>query len=90
MKERLKFVTVVFFLLFMCAAVLIAGDGESISSGTAEAVSQPIDNSGPLRLNLYSVLLGFFSLWILLIGMMCQSLESIPGIKTAGQKNKKQ
>lgn len=89
MKERLKFVTVVFFLLFMCAAVLIAGDGESIPSETAESVSLAVESSGPLGLNLYSVLLGFFSLWILLIGLMCQSLEKIPGIKTADQKNKK-
>lgn len=81
--------TAAFFLLFMCAAVLIAGDGESIPAGTAETVTQSINNSGPLGLNLYSVLLGFFSLWILLIGLMCQSLESIPGIKLAEQKNKK-
>ncbi|CAN5238555.1 hypothetical protein BH23BAC3_BH23BAC3_19790 [soil metagenome] len=89
MKERLKFVTVAFFLLFMCAAVLIAGDGESISSGSSETVYLSIENSRPLELNLYSVLLGFFSLWVLLIGLMCQSLESIPGIKTAEKKNKK-
>jgi len=89
MKERLKFVTVAFFLLFICAAVLVAGDGESIPSETSETIYLSIENSGPLELNLYSVLLGFFSLWVLLIGLMCQSLESIPDIKTAEEKNKK-
>jgi len=89
MKERLKFVTVVFFLLFMCAAVLVAGDGESIPDGTTEYVYQTIESSGPFGMNLYSVLLGFFSLWILLIGLMCQSLENIPGIKSASAKKNK-
>lgn len=89
MKERLKFATVVFFLLFMCAAVLIAGDGESIPAGTAEHVSQTVESSGPFGVNLYSVLFGFFSLWILLIGLMCQSLESIPGIKPAAESKEK-
>jgi len=89
MKERLKFVTIAFFLLFMCAAVLTAGDGESIPSGTAEHVIQTVEGLGPYGVNLYSVLLGFFSLWVLLIGLMCQSLENIPGIKPAAESKGK-
>lgn len=72
----------------MCAAVLVAGDGESIPSGTLETVYQSVDNSGPFGLNLYSVLLGFFSIWVLLIGLMCQSLENIPGIKSGDMKKR--
>lgn len=89
MKERLKFVTIVFFLLFMCAAVLMAGDGESISAGTTQHIYQTVESSGPFGVNLYSVLFGFFSLWVLLIGLMCQRLESIPGIKPAAEKKEK-
>ncbi len=82
MKRKIKFI--VTFLLLLGVAVMgaYAGDGgESVPEGTWELLNRSIEGEGPFGFNTWSVLLGFFSLWMAGIGLMCYRLEKIPKIK---------
>jgi len=68
-------------ILLLSATTLFAGDGEIVSSGGLDTITQSVYQSGSVGGNIFSVLIGLFSAWLFLIGLMCHSLEQIPGVK---------
>jgi|GEM_PF-980320 len=77
-----KFSGVILLLIIGLFTTALAG-GEDLTGGAAEALMVTIDQHGPFGLNIYTVIIGFFSIWLVLIGLMCQSLDKIPGIEKA-------
>lgn len=68
-------------LLLFAVTIAFAGDGEIISSGTFDAFTQSVNQAGVPGGNLFSIMIGLFSAWLFLIGLMCHRLEQIPGVK---------
>lgn len=67
-------------LIFCISATAVFAGGESLTAGPLQDLSSIIDQYGPFGNNMVSVLFTFFSLWLLIIGLMCYRLEKIPGI----------
>lgn len=79
MKRLLTVVWTALLIICITATAVFAG-GESLSPGPLNDLSFAFELSGPFGNNMFSVLFTFFSLWLLIIGLMCYRLEKIPGI----------
>jgi len=79
MKRLLTVLWIALLMICIAATAVFAG-GESLSAGPLHDLSFAFDLSGPFGNNMVSVLFTFFSLWLLIIGLMCYRLEKIPGI----------
>ncbi|NBC26021.1 MAG: hypothetical protein GVY08_04105 [Bacteroidetes bacterium] len=79
MKRSLKVVWTALLIFCITATAVFAG-GESLTAGPLHDLRFIIDQYGPFGNNMVSVLLTFFSLWLLIVGLMCYRLEKIPGI----------
>lgn len=76
MIERLQKIYLFIFAILALLFLVAAGD-DSGSIPIGDLVQQ---SNG--ELNQFLVITSFMSVWILLLGVMCKTLEKIPGVKS--------